>query len=81
MTYLYIWIFLSVQFVLLALAVWRIWCRISHIEMSVVRQVMEDSPGLVDRIIEVQRKLYRDGGFGDPIKALHESRRLHGLSP
>lgn len=53
--------------------------RISRIEQSIVCQIMEETPDLVNKVIETQERLYRTG-IG-PNAALMEARRLHGLEP
>lgn len=70
---------LCIQFGLIGLAYWWFKRKISKIEMCVVRQVMEESPQLVDHIVQIQHKLVQSGM--SPLMALTESRRLHGMDP
>jgi len=78
MTYIFVLVQL-VQLALLVLVYWSFKRRISRIEMSVVRQIMEESPELPTRVLATFDKL-RSGQI-DPDKALKEARRLHGLDP
>lgn len=53
--------------------------RVEAVELSVVRSVLEENPGLVDKVLDAQKRLYHGGGFLNAEKALKEARRLHGL--
>jgi hypothetical protein len=69
---------LALQFCLLATAYW-FERRISRIEISVVRQIMEESPELTTQVLKTLETLRNQQIMPD--KALKEARRLHGLDP
>lgn len=52
--------------------------RLSQMEMSVVRSVMEQNPSFIKSVVQTQEEFYRNGGLS-PGEALVQSRRLHGL--
>lgn len=70
---------LALQFCLLATAYWWFERRISRIEISVVRQIMEESPELTTQVLKTLETLRNQQIMPD--KALKEARRLHGLDP
>lgn len=67
-----------IQFGLAGLVCWRFERKISRIEISVVRQVMEESPELISKILKTHETLRYNGL--SPEVALREAKILHGLS-
>ena len=77
-----IWIFLSIQSLVIVFSAFfyrKINRRVSRIEQSIVYQIMEETPDLVNKVVETQHKLYTQG-LG-PTASLQEARRLYGLEP
>jgi hypothetical protein len=77
-----IWIFLLIQSLVIVFSAFfyrKINRRVSRIEQSIVYQIMEETPDLVNKVVETQNSLYGQG-LG-PTAALQEARRLHGLEP
>ena len=76
-----IYVVLIVLILAVSVVLQRMWRKIAQIEISVVRQVMEESPELADKILKTQHQLYDQGGIRDGSEALRAARRLYGLEP
>jgi len=77
-----IWIFLLIQSLVIVFSAFfyrKINRRVSRIEQSIVYQIMEETPDLVNKVVKTQNSLYGQG-LG-PGAALKEARRLYGLEP
>jgi len=75
-------VFVLIQFLAIAFSAFfyrKIDRRVSRIEQSIVCQIMEETPDLVNKVVKTQERLYIQG-IG-PNAALLEARRLHGLEP